>query len=99
MDSPRWEGIEAVRVDVRNLLVAQEAFHHFYGAYATSLEALVARTPMSFHSEHVETLGAQSGCVITVWDDSLKPGPSRCTVYMGEMAKAAGVRSGLLKTE
>ena len=94
-----WHGIEAVRVDVRNLLTSQQAYRHFTGSYATSLAVLTARFPMTFHSAHVETRGDQSGCMVSAWDDALKPGPSRCTVFMGEMATAAGVESGLMVTE
>lgn len=98
MDSDGWQGIEAVRVDVRNVLSAQEAFRHFTGAYAISLEALTTRQPMTFHCDHVEIHGDESGYMVTAWDDALKPGPSRCTVFMGEMARAAGVEPGRLVT-
>lgn len=99
MTTPRWDGIEGVKTDVRNLLVAQEAYRSTHGRYAPSLEAIMAEWQHTFRAPHVETHGDATGFTVRAWDDALKPGPSRCTCHVGEMAAVAGVPSGRLVTE
>ena len=98
--SPRWEGVEGIKADVRNLLTAQEAYRMKHGHYASSLKAILEAWPgHTFHAPHVEVRGDATGCMVRAWDDALKPGPSRCTCHVGAMAAALGVESGRLVTD
>lgn len=99
MTTPRRDGIEGITADVRTLMVAQEAYRSTHGHYAPSLEAIMAEWLHTFHAPHVEIRGDASGFVVTARDDSLRPGPSRCTCHVGEMAAVAGVPPGRLVTE
>lgn len=97
----RWTGIEAVKVDVRNLMLAQEAFRRKHGRYTGDLPELLAAfdQPDSLFRHPVELRGDDRGFTATVCNDALKPGPSRCSVFVGTAVRPSGVKANHLITE
>lgn len=102
----KWTGIEAVKVDMRNMMTAQESFRRKHGRYTGDLLELLAHLASlykpdrtQFFQHRIELHGDDRGYVATARNDDLTPGPSKCTVYVGAIDRPARTQPMHLITE
>lgn len=82
-------GIEAVKTDIRNLLIAQEAYRCDHSRYANDVATLVRGGYIILVGDRAELELTDTGFTATAWNDALKPGLYRCSVefQVGEMSR------------
>ncbi|MBK6495391.1 MAG: hypothetical protein IPO52_10270 [Gemmatimonadetes bacterium] len=91
--------LAAVKRDIRNFMTAQEAYRQKWGDYATDAATLDRLGLLTLTPGHiVKCTGTPTGYSVTVSNDAILDGPRRCSVYIGDAARAAGKQEGRLES-
>lgn len=88
--------LEAVKKDLRNIIVEQEAYRADYGGYATDFLELQHATGCRVSPDNIAgVVGESAGFMAPVRSVGRQGGAKQCSVYRGTSAEAAGKVDGL----
>lgn len=97
MSDPPDQTGALIRTDLRNIMLAQEAYRVEHGGYATDYDLLQRATGLRLHPGNVAlVLGEQSGFKASVRSDGRGPVPTQYSVYVGAMAEVEGKLSSVI---
>ena len=94
MLEPADNPLELVKMDLRNIMVAQEAYRRDHGGYAPDWIALQRATGNRLSPGNVaEVVGDATGYKATVRSDGGRAVSRQCSVHCGTAAEIAGKKS------
>jgi hypothetical protein len=92
--------LKMVKKDIRNIMVAQEAYRRDHGGYAPDWFALSHATGLRLSAGNVaDIVGDATGHKATVRSDGTLAASRQCSVHCGSAAEVAGKEPRLIEVD